>query len=276
MDSLNTLFDGLESELKPVGELYFKTYSFDDPTKSGGEKEWIFLRDILNGAEMRSNNVLAGISNIYAPKIEDLLITADSSAIDKAQRTEILRQRRMVLSDLLDAVQSIRLCMRDVFKACDMQPYQDFDPVQIIEFSDEHIPAIRQLEQSTYLHPIQGERWEKIFRQIKDEKKAEENLGVPRELHASVAVNPYNPDRVSGYAFTKTFSHQMRIKDHEYRTPRGTFVEKRVITEVMTAGIRGELLHVTLPVLMADMLHHTREMGSDRLESQIDTYHPAS
>lgn len=272
MEAFHTLFDGLETALKQAEDLYFHTYSFRSPEQMGGQEKWKLVDAVLGKKEVTSSRTLRGLSEWYRPKVRELLCD-NAWEFDAKRKAEMLKRQRMILADCLSSARAIRAALANASRRND-SAYQDFDPVEIVEFSHTHIPFVRGMEQENEAYPMDGQRLENVYRQMKDEQKLEEKFGMRPELHARVAAHPVLRDKVYGYAFTKTLSHPQRIKECRYPVDRDPFSEKRVVTEIMAFQIRPELIHMAFPALADDMLSHAKETGSDRLECQIDAYHP--
>jgi len=277
MEALNVLFDGLRSELKPVHDFYLKTYSFTDPRQSGGQREWNAFIDVLDLPEWDNSRVLRGVRDLYGNRIRSLLhpdLQKTVCPYGDGDRQNILEERRKILVDCMDCLESVRTIVTELSNVED-RTYQQNKPVSVVEFSDEHIPVLKYMEATDYEDAITGTQFASYFKKMKDRGKIYKRHNRESPLHFRVAVNPVMEKMIHGYLFCDS-----TMKDdcdtHTYETARGNFQSVRRTTKVMTMGVRSEMAGRAIPELVCDALDHMARMQSDRLECRIDEYHPGA
>lgn len=273
MDAMNALYDGLKSELAEAETLYFGTPGFTDPMTFGGEKQWVFFSKTLDSTGVRSNKILSGIADIYKTRITALMIPDCTIHLTTDKRKDILKQRRMVFRDFMDAVQAVRSAIQHVMRDTEISRYhQQQHGIDIEELSDQHVATITQLELQSNDFPMSIARIGRYVSEMLQEKKNQVH-GEPRRLFLHAATSRRKQGTTEGYLFTKKVPASER-EEHTYQNAWASFGEKRSAFEIMGLGVRHEMTDRALPDLLQNMLQQAKTLQPDRLEWQIDKYHP--
>lgn len=275
MEALNALFDGLRMELMPVHDFYLKTYNFTDPRQSGGQREWNALIDVLNRREWEASRVLRGVRNLYRNRVQSLLhpdLEKTVCPYGEDERKKILEERQKIVADCMDCLGSVRAIVTELSDVPG-DTYQENKPVSVVEFSDEHIPALKLMEAMQYDDAISGTEFAAYFKKMKDRSRIYKRHDREPPLHFRVAVHPSRERVIHGYMFCDS-TMKNDCDTHSYETARGTYRSLRRTTKVMTMGVKPEIAGRAVPELVTDLLEHMARMQSDRLECRIDEYHP--
>ncbi len=274
MESQNAIFDGLEMELRPIHDFYFNTPSFRDVRQSGSQREWNYFINAINRQELDSGRILRSIRDTYIHKIQALLhpdLDKTVCPYSDTEREVILRERRMVLQDCLDCLRTTKQVMNTLLDVPG-DTYQENRPVSIVEFSDEHIPAIKILEEQTYNDAINGTKFAEMFKLMRDKNKLYDKHNKAHPMHFRVAVHPSKNRLVYGYIFTES-STTSACDMHTYTSFRGSFAEARRLTKIITMACQPEATARAVPELIADTLDHMQKRQGDRFEDHTKQYH---
>lgn len=274
MDAQNALFDGIEMELRPIHDFYFNTASFRDLRQSGAQREWGYFIDLINRREWESGRIIRSLRDGFIHRVQSLLhpgIDSLDSPYGSEERERILRERRMVLQDCMDCLRTVR-SVTDALLDVPPGTYQENKPVCVVEFSDEHIPSIKLMEELTYDKGINGTRLAEMFHRMKERNKLFDRHGKPHPLHFSVAVHPSKQRQVYGYLFTESVPPS-DCEIHSYRTFHGTFEEPRKLTKIITMACQPEATARAVPELLADALEHMQKRQGERFENHTNKYH---
>lgn len=274
MNALDMLFDGLEKEMRPTHDFYFHTASFDDPIKSGGQREWKYLMQSMGRDEWSQNRVLDGMRRAYAPKIYALMhpdLEKAQCPYGKEERMRILQERRMIVRDCMDCLRTVKgivSTMSDISEG----NYQQHQPIGIVDFSDEHIPSIKSYEDQMYQHGLGGTTLAEMFRKMKIRRKLYDKYDRPCPLHYRVAVHPGKFRQVYGYMFTDSTRGGAGSRQ-TYEPFHGKFTEVRHIMKTITMAVRPDMTQMVVPELLQDALNHMQSLNCDRFEDMTNEYH---